>query len=82
MSFNQATQAKGKCPIPEALRPIGAFNCHEWAYLTHPKSFRSSHGYNTNVWAAHKNETAGRLLKFKGVASLFHPDQDMKVRQR
>ncbi|GAX82272.1 hypothetical protein CEUSTIGMA_g9701.t1 [Chlamydomonas eustigma] len=45
-----------KCTaIPEELKkfPVWA-HCGEWAYAAHPKGFRSSFGFNTNIWLSRK----------------------------
>lgn len=68
--------------------PVWA-GCGEWAYATHPKSFRSSFGFNTNVWLTRKyeraapgpvpplppNATPRGVARLAGAASLFAPGQ-------
>ena len=62
----EVSDGKGgrKCPIPDELKrfPVWA-GCGEWAYASHPKGFRSSFGFNTNIWLAKKFERVaqGRL---------------------
>lgn len=70
-------------------------SCSEGAYAAHPKGFRSAFGYNTNVWLSRRFErrpqdpinvtrgtaapTSATLFLPGPKASLFAPDQDMKV---
>ena len=51
------------CPIPDELKkyPVWA-GCGEWAYAAHPKGFRSSFGFNTNIWLSKKFERVWEAL--------------------
>ncbi|MEW5304387.1 MAG: hypothetical protein WDW36_006998 [Sanguina aurantia] len=67
----------GTCGVHERMKRFGPWaSCGEWAYGAHPKGFRSSFGFNTNVWATLEPLP---MMALEGNASLFEQDQDMKV---
>ena len=83
------------CAVPPELKKFGVWSsCSEFVYAAHPKGFRSAFGYNTNIWLSRRFErraspvnstrgsfaaTTGKLFLSGPKASLFAPDQDMKV---
>ncbi|KAL6760538.1 hypothetical protein V8C86DRAFT_2433556, partial [Haematococcus lacustris] len=55
LRLRQGTEGNGSCLVPPGLSRLGAWSsCGEWARAVHPKSFRSSFGYNTNLWASRR----------------------------
>ncbi|GIL74023.1 hypothetical protein Vretimale_5047 [Volvox reticuliferus] len=71
----------GGCPLPPELKnafPVWR-NCREWTYGVHPKGFRSTFGFNTNLWAVRSKAAARKHLKLKGVAALFEEVQDVRI---
>jgi len=81
---------KQVCPVPPELKPFPVWaTCGEWAYAAHPKGFRSSFGFNTNVWVSRtffrmdRPDTSSAsmsrgVMRLRGQASLFSPEQSMK----
>ncbi|GLC34958.1 hypothetical protein PLESTB_001183000 [Pleodorina starrii] len=71
----------GGCGLPEELKsafPVWR-HCREWTYGVHPKGFRSSFGFNTNLWATRGSAAAARHMRLSGAATLFDEAQDVRV---
>ncbi len=87
MPAQRTEGVKDQCLVPEPLAEFGAWcACGEWTRTVHPKGFRSSHGYNTNLWASLDAVDAGDqgkggdaaaegVLRLRGYAALFGREQ-------
>ncbi|GLI68297.1 hypothetical protein VaNZ11_012658 [Volvox africanus] len=74
--FQNISASGSKCPWPPELQLANAAvwgeGCLKAPEDSHPKGFRVTHSYNTNLWASRNRSS----FKISGPVGLFAPEQD------